>query len=111
MRIDVYHHFADAALERIEMLLNHVLDQGYDMADNFDALEAVVTALEAKAAENNATLAGLAQAIIDLKGIVVPPSEQPRIDGLFLRAQAVLDSIDVAEGNADDQLPDAAPAP
>lgn len=70
--------------------------------NDLSKLEATITALETKAAENNATLAGLAQAIIDLK---TSADVQAAIDALTTKAQAVLDAITVAEDAADDQLP------
>jgi len=76
------------------------------MANDFTALQATIDALSAKVAENGDTLAGLAQAVIDLKGAV---DQQPAIDALVVKAQAILDKITADEDAADDQLPPPAP--
>lgn len=65
-------------------------------------LNAKIDALSAKVTETNATLAGLAQAVIDLKNST---DIQADIDALTAKAQTVLDSLTVAEDAADDQLP------
>lgn len=65
-------------------------------------LNAKIDALSTKVTETNATLAGLAQAVIDLKA---SGDVQAGIDALVAKAQTVLDSLTVAEDAADDQLP------
>lgn len=65
-------------------------------------LNAKIDALSAKVTETNATLAGLAQAVIDLKNST---DIQADIDALTAKAQTVLDSLTAAEDAADDQLP------
>ena len=72
------------------------------MANDFTAAKAVLAALEAKVNESAATLAGLAQAVVDLKNSV---DVQADIDSLTAQAQGVLDSLTAAEDAADDQLP------
>ena len=74
------------------------------MANDVSALNAVVDALNAKVEETNATLKGLAQAVVDLKG-TVNPDVQPQIDAVTAKAQGILDSLTAAEDAADDQLP------
>lgn len=58
--------------------------------------------LSTKVDETTATLAGLAQAVIDLKA---SGDVQAGIDALAAKAQGVLDKLTVAEDAADDQLP------
>lgn len=70
------------------------------MANDLTALQAKMNELQAKADETNATLAGLAQAVVDLKA-----GDQAAIDALTAQAQAILDSLAAAEDAADDQLP------
>lgn len=95
-----------ARLQRIEALLTRINERTADMANDFTHLQDVLSALEAKAIETNATLAGLAQAIIDLKNS--PPGDvQPQIDALAAQAQSILDGLTTAEDAADDQLPPA----
>lgn len=65
-------------------------------------LNAKIDALSTKVTETNATLAGLAQAVIDLKNSA---DIQADIDTLTAKAQTVLDSLTTAEDAADDQLP------
>ncbi len=65
-------------------------------------LNAKIDALSTKVTETNATLAGLAQAVIDLKNSA---DIQADIDTLTAKAQTVLDSLTAAEAAADDQLP------
>lgn len=81
---------------------------GVRMSLDLTRMEATVAALEAKGAETNATLAGLAQAVVDLKN-TLPPSDDPavqaKVDELTARAEGVLAGITVAEDAADDQLP------
>lgn len=74
------------------------------MSNDLTVLQATMTALEAKATETNATLAGLAQAIIDLKNSQ-PADVQAGIDALATQAQSILDGLAAAEDAADDQLP------
>lgn len=80
------------------------------MSNDLSVLQGTVEALKVKSAEVVATLAGLAQAIIDLKN-AAPADVQAGIDALAVDAQAVLDGLSVAEDAADDQLPVAPPAP
>jgi uncharacterized coiled-coil protein SlyX len=72
------------------------------MANDLTALETVVAALEAKVAETNVTLGGLAQAVVDLGSA---QDKQAAIDALTVRGQAILDSLAAAEDAADDKLP------
>lgn len=80
------------------------------MSNDLSVLQGVVEALKVKSAEVVATLAGLAQAIIDLKN-AAPADVQAGIDALAVDARVVLDGLSVAEDAADDQLPVAPPAP
>lgn len=65
-------------------------------------LNAKIDALSTKIDETTATLAGLAQAVIDLKA---SGDVQAGIDALAAKAQAALDALTTAEDAADDQLP------
>lgn len=65
-------------------------------------LNAKIDALSAKIDETTATLAGLAQAVIDLKA---SGDVQAGIDALAAKAQDALDKLTAAEDAADDQLP------
>lgn len=76
------------------------------MANDLTQLEATIAALEAKSDETNTTLAGLAQAVVDLKNAGTPEDKQAQIDALQVRAQAILDKQTAAEDAADDQLPE-----
>lgn len=87
------------AVDRVIAAINL---KGNAIMNDLKKLEDTITALETKVIENNATLAGLAQAIIDLKA---SGDVQAGIDALTARAQAVLDSIAAAEDAADNQLP------
>lgn len=58
--------------------------------------------LSTKVDETTATLAGLAQQVIDLKA---SGDVQAGIDALAAKAQVVLDKLTAAEDAADDQLP------
>lgn len=77
---------------------------GVKIMNDLTQLQATVTALEAKVDESIATLADLAQAVIDLKA---SGDVQAGIDALAAQAQAVLDKLATAEDAADDQLPTA----
>lgn len=96
-----------ARLSKIEITVQDINYRTRIMANDLSVLQATITALEAKATETNATLAGLAQAIIDLKASL-PPDVQPQIDALAAQAQKILDGLTAAEDAADDQLPPAA---
>lgn len=107
MRIDVYHHGDDYQQQTLRSLLHAVslLTKGvHKMADDFTALTAAVAALEAQAAVNKQTLLDVLAA---LKAIT-PTSNQPEIDALKARIQAVIDGE-----AADDTAAEAAlvPAP
>lgn len=88
-------------------LLNQILQGVQTMSNDLSVLQGTVEALKVKSVEVVATLAGLAQAIIDLKNSA-PADVQAGIDALAVDAQAVLDGLSAAEDAADDQLP---PAP
>lgn len=104
LSIDVHHYF-HGSLDDVK--LNLILKGIKTMSNDLTKLQAVVTALEAKADETNVTLAGLAQAVVDLKN-AQPADVQAGIDALVVQAQAILDKQTAAEDAADDQLP---PAP
>lgn len=86
----------------VDKLVAVIISKGNAIMNDLTQLQATVAALETKAAENNATLAGLAQAVIDLKA---SGDVQAGIDELTTKAQAILDSITLAEDAADEQLP------
>lgn len=65
-------------------------------------LNTKIDALSTKIDETTATLAGLAQAVIDLKA---SGDVQAGIDALAAKAQDALDKLTAAEDTADDQLP------
>lgn len=73
-----------------------------EIMNDLTQLQATMDALAAKATETNATLAGLAQAVIDLKN---SGDVQAGIDALAAQAQGILDGLTTAEDAADDQLP------
>lgn len=75
------------------------------MANDLTALSAKLDELKAKATETNVTLAGLAQAVIDLKNATTAEDKQAQIDALTATAQEILDGLSAAEDAADDQLP------
>jgi uncharacterized coiled-coil protein SlyX len=105
LHLDVYHHFPQfepGQLDRIEVSLSSLLRKVKHMANDLTGLDAKVDELGAKAAEANATLAGLAQAVVDLKTAV---DQQAAIDAITAKAQAILDGLTAAEDAADDQLP------
>lgn len=114
-RLDVYHHIDFAAdeikprLDQIIAALGALTTGQTTMSNDLTALQATLTALEAKAAETNVTLTGLAQAVLDLKN-AQPADVQAAIDALTAQAQGILDGLTVAEDAADDQLP-TPPAP
>ena len=87
------------AVDRVIAAINL---KGNAIMNDLKKLEDTITALETKVIENNATLAGLAQAIIDLKAT---GDVQAGIDALAARAQSALDALSTAEDAADDQLP------
>lgn len=93
------------AVDRIVTAINL---KGTAIMNDLTQLTAAVDALETKATETNATLAGLAQAIIDLKAT---GDVQAGIDALTTKAQGILDGLSAAEDAADDQLPVPPPAP
>lgn len=82
--------------------------KGNAIMNDLTQLEAKLTALEAKIAETTTTLAGLAQAVIDLKAT---GDVQAGIDALAARAQSALNALSTAEDAADDQLPLLPPTP
>lgn len=96
----------DARLARIEdairaLGINLNLTRTAIMND-LTQLDATLEALKVKADEANATLAGLAQAVIDLKN---SGDVQAGIDALTAKAQGILDGLAAAEDAADEQLP------
>lgn len=93
------------AVDRIVTAINL---KGNAIMNDLSLLNAAVAALETKAAETNATLAGLAQAIVDLKA---SGDVQAGIDALTVQAEGILAGLSAAEDAADDQLPPAPPAP
>ena|SRR3990172_911429 len=102
MNINITVTFTPQALAEALTLLRRINTRTIIMANDLTGLQTVVDSLEAKAAETNSTLAGLAQAIVDLKGVV---DIQPAIDALTAKAVAILDGLSAAEDAADDQLP------
>ena len=105
LTIDVNIRFlGDPRLDRLEASIATLIKGVQRMSNDLSVLQTVVGNLEAKATETNATLAGLAQAVIDLKNSQ-PSDVQAGIDALVVRAQAVLDGLTAAEDAADDQLP------
>jgi uncharacterized coiled-coil protein SlyX len=98
----VFLHFDAGQLSGIEASLASLTRKVSDMANDFTGLDAKMDELAAKSAEANATLAGLAQAVVDLKNAV---DQQAAIDALTAKAQAILDAQTAAEDAADDQLP------
>jgi uncharacterized coiled-coil DUF342 family protein len=104
LRIDVFHHitFETGQLDRIEVSLSNILKGIKHMANDLTGLDAKVDELGAKADEANATLAGLAQAVVDLRNA---SDQQAAIDAITAKAQAILDGLSAAEDSADDQLP------
>ena len=87
------------AIDKIVAVINL---KGNAIMNDLTQLEAKLTALETKITETTTTLAGLAQAIIDLKAT---GDVQAGIDALAARAQSALDALTTAEDAADDQLP------
>jgi uncharacterized coiled-coil protein SlyX len=79
-----------------------LLKKGDIIMNDLKALQDAMAALEAKVTETNATLTGLAQAVVDLKA---SGDVQAGIDALTTKAQTILDSLTAAEDAADDQLP------
>lgn len=108
MPIELHHHHfihncLDAGqLDRIEDSLATLLRKARHMANDLTGLDAKVDELGAKVTETNTTLAGLAQAVIDLKNAT---DQQAAIDAITAKAQAILDALSAAEDAADDQLP------
>ena len=104
LRIDVYHHitFDAGQLSGIESSLSSLLGKVNTMANDLTGLDAKVDELGAKVSEANATLAGLAQAVVDLKNAA---DMQGAIDSITAKAQGILDALTAAEDSADDQLP------
>jgi hypothetical protein len=104
IRIDVVHTitFDTGHFARIEASLLHLLKGLTDMGNDLTGLDAKVDELGAKADEANATLAGLAQAVVDLKAAT---DQQAAIDAITAKAQTILDGLTTAEDAADDQLP------
>jgi uncharacterized phage infection (PIP) family protein YhgE len=92
--------------DRVDRALALLTMKGNQVSNDLTVLQATVAALGAKATETNATLAGLAQAIIDLKN-AQPADVQAGIDALAAEAQTILDGLTAAEDSADDQLPPA----
>ena len=82
-------------LFRIERALIVLLEQGIDMANSFIALEAAVTALEAENVEVKRVLQELVAAVQN------PATDQPTIDALTARAEALLADQTAAEDAAD----------
>lgn len=97
-----HYHGGGARLTQIERSLVVLLLQGKLIMNDLSALQAKMSELAATAAESNATLAGLAQAVLDLK---TSGDVQAGIDELVAEAQAILVGIAAAEDAADDQLP------
>lgn len=87
------------AVDRIVAAINR---NGGIIMNDLTKLETAINNLEAKITETNATLAGLAQAVIDLKA---SGDVQAGIDALAAKAEAALASLSAAEDAADDQLP------
>lgn len=106
MPIDFHHHhfihFDTGQIDRIEVSLASIIRKVTHMANDLTGLDAKVDELAAKADEANATLAGLAQAVVDLKNA---SDQQAAIDAITAKAQAILDALSAAEDAADDQLP------
>lgn len=102
--IQVHHyiHFDAGQLSGIESSLSTILGKVSTMSNDLTNLDAKLDELKAKSDETQATLAGLAQAIIDLKNA---GDIQPAIDALTAKAQEILDGLSAAEDAADDQLP------
>lgn len=112
INVNVVHRHHDDALP----LLRAILIQGALMADDLSLLQAEVASLKsdvttfrAEASEASATLAGLAQRIIDL---VNAPDQQAAIDALVAEAAAIRadlasgrSELVAAEDAADEQLP------
>jgi peptidoglycan hydrolase CwlO-like protein len=106
LSIEVHHylHFDAGQLSGIEASLVSLTRKVTAMANDVTGLDAKLDELKAKSDESNATLAGLAQAVVDLKNAA---DIQPAIDALTAKAQAILDGMTAAEDAADDQLPGA----
>lgn len=79
-----------------------LLKKGDKMINDLEQLKTAMAALESKVTEANATLTGLAQAVVDLKNSA---NVQAGIDELTAKAQQILQSLTTAEDAADDQLP------
>lgn len=88
-----------AAVDKLVAAINR---NGGIIMNDLSKLETAITNLEAKIAETTDTLAGLAQAVIDLKA---SGDVQAGIDALAAKAEAALASLSTAEDAADDQLP------
>ena len=86
----------------IDKIVAVINQKGTAIMNDLTQLKATVDALETKVAETNTTLAGLAQAVVDLKAT---GDVQAGIDALTTKAQGILDSLAAAEDAADDQLP------
>lgn len=104
IRIDhhVFFHFDAGQLSGIESSLSTILGKVSTMSNDLTNLDAKLDELKAKSDETQATLTGLAQAIVDLKNAA---DIQPAIDALTSKAQEILDGLTAAEDAADDQLP------
>jgi hypothetical protein len=107
MQFDV-HHFLHFDAPGIERALLRIIRTGATIMADLSVLQATVDALGVKATETNATLAALAQAVVDLKNA---PDQQAAIDAITAQAQGVLDGLSAAEDAADDALGTAEPAP
>lgn len=86
----------------VDRLIAAINLKGNTIMNDLTQLKAKLDALSTKTDETIATLAGLAQAIIDLKA---SGDVQAGIDALAAQAQGVLDKLSAAEDAADDQLP------
>lgn len=92
---------------RVNQLRKHVMSN--EQAVN--ELDAVVEALADKINENNATLRGLAEEVLALRADLGKSDIEAAVAAVKAKAQAALDSLTVAEDNADDALPAPTPAP
>ncbi len=88
-------------LRRVEFKLNKL---GVQMATDYAVLQAKMVEVDAKVAESEATLLGLAAEVVRLKE-AIQTGDQATVDAVVAHAQAIVDRLTVTEDTADDQLP------
>ncbi len=75
------------------------------MANDLSKLQQAIADLTTESGTVVTTLAGLAQAVVDLKNATTPVDQQVAIDALTVQAQAILTNLKTADTAAETELP------